>query len=94
MNAKFFMEYLAEDSSTQSGWKSLGSENLLELPEGRQTCAAGQAPFLLTSDKDLDRGHRVVTVKASPAKPVKGVTIIYPLGGKREWRHPLDPPEQ
>lgn len=90
MKAKYFMDYVAEDPSTSSGWRGLGCQMLEELPEGRKTCSEGQAPFLLTSDIELHRGHRVVTVKASPEKPIKGFTIIYPLGGRSEWVHPLD----
>ncbi len=90
MKAKFFMDYVAMDSSSSSGWRGLGCVILDELPEGRKTCSEGQQDFTLTQDIELLRGHTLVTVRASKAKPVTGFTIIYPFGGGREFVHPLD----
>lgn len=86
---KFFIDYVAKDPSASSGWRGIGCQLLEELPEGRKTCSEGQEDFILTENIELLRGHTLVTVKASPAKPVTGFTIIYPLGGER-WVHPLD----
>ncbi len=88
--ARFFIDYVAKDPSASSGWRGLGCQFIDELPAGRKTCSEGQQEFTLTEDIELSRGHRVVTVKASPSNPVTGFTIIYPLGGEREWVHPLD----
>lgn len=90
MKPKFFIDYVAKDPSASSGWRGLGCQMLDELPAGRRTCSEGQQDFTLTQDIELHRGHTVVTVKASPAKPITGFTIIYPLGGEREFVHPLD----
>lgn len=87
---KFFMDYVAKDPSASSGWRGIGCQMLESLPEGRKTCSEGQQDFTLTEDIELHRGHTLVIVKASPAKPITGYTIIYPLGGEREWVHPLD----
>lgn len=90
MSAKFFMDYVAKDPSASSGWRGLGCLMLETLPEGRKTCSEGQEDFTLTEPIELHRGQNLVTVKASAAKPITGYTIIYPLGGEREWIHPLD----
>lgn len=89
-NPKFFIDYVAKDHAASSGWRGLGCQMLEELPAGRKTCSEGREDFILTEDTELLRGHQAVTVKASKEKPVTGYTIIYPLGGEREWVHPLD----
>jgi hypothetical protein len=63
---------------------------LAELPEGRKTASDGMQDFTLTADIQLHRGHQLVTVKASPAKPITGYTIIFPLQVERTFVHPLD----
>lgn len=90
MKAKFSMDYVAKDPSASSGWRGIGAQMLEELPSGRRTASEGMEDFTLTENIVLHKGHQLVTVKASPAKPVTGYTIIYPVGGEREWVHPLD----
>lgn len=84
------MDYVAKDTSASSGWRGLGCQMLSELPEGRKTCSEGQREFILTQNIELHRGQNLVTVKASPQKPITGYTIIYPLQGERTFVHPLD----
>lgn len=90
MKHKFFIDYVAKDPGAASGWRGLGCQMLTELPPGRKTCSEGQQDFTLTADIELHRGHTLVTVKASPAKPITGFTIIYPTGEERTFVHPLD----
>lgn len=90
MKPKYFMDYVARDAASSSGWKGLGCEMLTELPKGRKICSEGMQDFTLTENIELHRGPKIVTVKASTKKPVTGYTIIYPLGGETEFVHPLD----
>ena len=90
MSARFSIDYVARDSKSSSGWKGLGCKLVDKLPEGRKTASEGMQDFTLTEDIELLRGHQLVTVKASPSRPVTGYTIIYPIGGERTWVHPLD----
>lgn len=91
MTAKYFIDYVAQDTSAPSGWRGLGFQMLEELPPGRTTASEGREDFTLTENITLQRGHTEVVVKASKAKPVTGYTIIYPYQGVRTWVHPLDP---
>jgi hypothetical protein len=90
MSAKYFIDYVARDPSASSGWRGLGCQLLEEIPAGRKTCSEGQEDFTLTEDIELHRGQNLVTVKASPAKPITGYTIIYPMGGERTFVHPME----
>lgn len=87
---KYFIDYVAKDSSSSSGWRGLGCQLIDELPEGRRPASEGREDFVLTKNIELLRGQSLVTIKASEAKPVVGYTIIYPMGGERTWIHPLD----
>lgn len=87
---KFSIDYVAKDSNSSSGWRGIGAQIVDEIPTGRKTASEGMQDFTLTQDIELHKGHCIVTVKASPQKPVTGYTIIYPIGGNREWIHPLD----
>lgn len=87
---KYFMDYVAKDHSASSGWRGIGCVMLEALPEGRKVCSEGQQYFTLTEPIELHRGQCLITVKASKEKPITGYTIIYPLGGKSDFVHPLD----
>lgn len=90
MKAKYSIDYVAKDPTASSGWRGLGAQMVEELPPGRKTASEGMEDFVLTENIELHKGHQLVTVKASKVKPVTGYTIIYPVGGQREWVHPLD----
>jgi len=88
---KYSMDYMAYDASCSFGCRGIGFQMLDELPDGRKTCSEGREAFTLTADLVLMRGHKSVTVKASPEKPITGYTIIYPMSGRdAEFVHPLD----
>ena len=88
---KYSVDYIADDSSCKFGCRGIGFQMLDELPSGRKTCSEGREALTLTADIVLMRGHKSVTVKASPEKPVTGYTIIYPLSGiDTEFVHPFD----
>ncbi len=88
--ARFFMDYVAKDTRSSSGWRGIGCQMLTELPQGRKVCHEGMKDFTLTEDTELNKGQRIVTVRASEAKPITGYTIIYPLGGETGFIHPMD----
>jgi len=82
---------MADDASCSYGCRGIGFQMIDELPPGRKACSEGREAFTLTADIVLMRGHKSVTVKASPEKPITGYTIIYPLSGiDTEFVHPLD----
>ena len=52
---------------------------------------AGQITLSLTAPVTLTRGGEKCTYGATARKPLRVVTRVYPLCGRRKWKHPLDP---
>ena len=57
---------------------------------GRKIGFNGTMEKVMTRDFVLNRGPKNVTVKASPKKPLKVSTILFPLTGRINWVHPKD----
>lgn len=57
---------------------------------GRVIGFNGQRIETWTANVTLNRGHRDIVVKASPKKPLKVRTIVFPKSGPIKWRHPLE----
>lgn len=91
MNDLYFLEFIVKSPAHASGYQCLGTKVQEGNPEGRGLGYAGQRPFTFTEDTTLEKGHRLVIIKASPSKPVSGHTQLQKMGGRIEgWVHPLD----
>lgn len=69
----------------------LGNRLNVTPRKGRLIGFNGQEEETYTSDVVLNRGAKNIVVKATPTKPVKVRTLVFPISGRTTWKHPLDP---
>lgn len=58
------------------GGRTLGTRNVKRQPN-RKCGHSGMTEVVLTENTTLQRGHKDWVIKASPAKPVTVLTILY-----------------
>lgn len=70
-----------EELIDATSFKCYGTRKV-DDPQGRECGYAGRREETLIATVHLDKGHKSVLLKASPAKPVRVVTMLHVLCGR------------
>ena len=73
---EFFLEYRDRDTGKGFGIKVIPAA---EVEPTRIIGAYGTEEFNIAHAFELQRGHKMVLIKASPEKPARVITYLYPM---------------